>query len=247
VIRALLLVMVPLFAAAQSQSDAVKQGEQIFNKTCSTGYCHGSKGAAGGAPRLVARGLTREFINARVTRGVTGTAMPAFESTLSRTDLTAVVVYVASINGVSGAGPVSSAPKHPLSPEAARGQALFYDSVRSFARCATCHEVNGVGISVAAPIAKVPSDAQALRTLQTPRAATATIAGESMPALVVSRAKQRTIFYDLTSAPPVARTVESSAVEVKDGSSWKHSAFIGAYNDAELASILAWLRAVAAP
>jgi mono/diheme cytochrome c family protein len=236
--------MVPIAVLAQSAQNPVRQGEQVFGKTCSIGYCHGAKGGVGGAPRLVARGFNQEFIRDTVTRGVPGTAMPAFGNTLSRQDVTAVVAYVASLNGLATGGATGSSTQRPLSAEAERGRALFYDAVRSFGRCATCHEVNGVGIAVAAPIGKVPGDARALRALEAPRVATAVIGVESMPALVVSRGKARTVFFDLTTAPPVQRVADSSDVDVKQGSAWKHSEVIGAYSDAELASIVSYLRAV---
>jgi mono/diheme cytochrome c family protein len=232
----LLLFSIATVAAAQS-----KQGEQIFAKTCSIGYCHGSRGGVGGAPRLVSRGFNREFIVDRVTRGVPGTAMPSFAKTLSPADLNAVVAYVGSLNGL-GSGPATEAKQKPLNAEAERGRALFYDAVRSFNRCATCHEVNGVGIPVAAPITTTPADAKALKSLQTPRVATVILQGESMPALVVSRGKAKTVFFDLTSAPPVQRTVDSADVQVTDGSTWKHASAIATYTDADLTAITTYLK-----
>ena len=86
-----------------------------------------------------------------------------------------------------------------------------------------------------------------MRALETPRVSTASSMGESMPALVVSRGKLRTIYFDLTSAPPVQRSADTPDVEVTAGGSWKHSAVIAAYSDAELSSIAAYLRAVAVP
>jgi len=65
---------------------------------------------------------------------------------------------------------------------------------------------------------------------------------EAMPALIVSQGKTRALFYDLTSVPPVLRTVDPGALKVAEGSAWRHSAVIGAYNDAELSSILGFLR-----
>lgn len=237
--RACLLLLVTVsIAAAQTN-----QGEQIFAKTCSIGYCHGARGGIGGAPRLVARGFNREFIHDTVMRGVPGTAMPPFGKTLSNPDLNAVVAYVGSLNGL-GNDTAASGKHKPLSADAERGRVLFYDAVRSFGRCATCHEMNGVGLPVAAPIAKVPADAKALMSLETPRVATAKVQGESMPALVVSKGKARTIFFDLTSAPPVQRTFDSGEVEVTDGSAWKHASVIRAYNDAELSAIISYLKAV---
>jgi mono/diheme cytochrome c family protein len=57
-----LLVLLPVFAYAQGVPETVAQGEKVFNQTCATGYCHGSKGVAGGAPRLAVRGFDQTFI-----------------------------------------------------------------------------------------------------------------------------------------------------------------------------------------
>src|SRR5581483_3775392 len=73
----LLLGAIAITCAAQ---DAVKHGEQVFAKTCATGYCHGVKGTSSGAPRLAGRGFTQAYINGVVTRGIEGTGMPAFEA-----------------------------------------------------------------------------------------------------------------------------------------------------------------------
>ena len=236
--RVLLFLIIPALGWSQSP------GEKVFAQSCATGYCHGAKGAAAGAPRLAGRGFDQAYITNTVMRGLPGTAMPAFGTTLSRADLSAVVAYVASLNGIANASVnLGAAPdKAPLSPESEPGRALFFDAVRGFARCSTCHEVNGIGISVTTPIAKVPTDAAALRGLATPDVRTATVGGESMPALIVSQGKTRALFYDLTSAPPVLRTVEPGVLQVAEGSAWRHSAVISAYNDAELTSILGFLR-----
>ena len=129
----------------------------------------------------------------------------------------------------------------------ARGADLFKEAVRGFGRCSTCHEVGGFGIPVAAPIAKVPASASALKALATPNVKTAALEGESIPALVLSEGKQGPVFYDPTSAPPVQRNAPSGAVKFSDGSEWRHSSAIGAYNDSELTAILAYLRAVIKP
>ena len=250
------LLLASALLPAQDLKPVLQRGEQVFKTNCATGYCHGQNGSAGGAPRLAARGFDQATINNIVSRGVTGTAMPAFAGTLSRADLTAVVAYVATLNGIAnpslaapgrgGAGPVSP-PEPPLPPEAARGRDLFYDAVRGFGRCSTCHEVSGMGMPVAAPISQVPTDPAALRALATPDVATATVDGESMPALVLSKGKERALFYDLTVPPPVLRTVAPASVQFKEGNAWRHEAVIGSYSDAELTSILDFLRAVVKP
>jgi mono/diheme cytochrome c family protein len=232
-------------ACAQGTQDVTARGEKVFQETCSTGYCHGAKGVAGGAPRLVGRGFDQAFITATVTRGVPGTAMRAFGTSLERRDLTAVIAYVASLNGIAapGANASGARPASALSPEAGRGHDLFFDATRGFARCSICHEIAGMGIPVATPITSIPSDAAALRSLATPEVRTAVIDGDSMPALVVSEGKRGTIVYDLTSAPPVLRTEDPARVKLSAGSTWKHSSLMGSYSDAELSAILAYLKA----
>ena len=245
----ILLLFVPALAGAQNPPNVLKQGEDVFNKTCATGYCHGVQGAGGGAPRVSARGFDQAFISNAVTRGIPNTAMQSFTNTLSRADLTAVVAYVARLNGIANPTAATVVPETPARPAlsggAARGRELFSDAVRGFGRCSTCHEVNGIGIPVAAPIATIPAGAAALKALATPRVSTAAAAGESMPALILSNKSQAVLFYDLTSAPPVLRTVAPAAVQTRDGSIWRHSSVTGSYNDAELSSILEYLRAAA--
>jgi hypothetical protein len=107
--------------------------------------------------------------------------------------------------------------------------------------------VSGFGIPVAAPLTKVPASSVALKSLATPDVKTATMDGETMPALVLSQGKQSIVFYDLTSAPPVQRNAEPGSVKFTDGGNWRHSAVIGAYNDSELDAILDYLRGVIKP
>ena len=243
-----LLFLMPAIAAAQNLPDVLKQGEDVFNKTCANGYCHGAQGVGGGAPRISARGFDQVYINNTVSRGVPNTAMQSFANTLSRTELTAVVAYVAGLNGVENPVITTNAAPAPasasLSAEATRGRALFSDAVRSFGRCSTCHEVNGLGIPVAAPIAAVPSTVETLKALNTPRVSTVSVGGETLPALVLSKKSSTILFYDLTTPPPVLRTELPGAVQVKDDAAWRHASVIGSYNDQELSAILAYLREI---
>lgn len=238
---------------AQNLTDVIKQGEQVFAASCATGYCHGIRGGSGGAPRLVGRHFSQAYIANVVSRGVSDTGMPSFATRLSRPDLVAVVAYVATLNGNASpnvgmggaAATVSSGPS--LTGEAARGARLFSEAVRGFGRCSTCHEVGDIGTSVAAPIAKVPATTRELKTIATPNVKTGTMDGESMPVLVLSEGKQSTVFYDLTSAPPVQRNAEPGAVKFTGDDNWRHSGVIAAYDDSELSAILAYLRAVLSP
>jgi mono/diheme cytochrome c family protein len=237
---------------AQDLTEILRQGEQVFAKSCATGYCHGVRGGPGGAPRLVGRHFDQAYISNVVTRGVPDTGMPSFATKLSRPDLVAVVAYVATLNGIAspnvgpgGALTISSRPK--LTGEGARGARLFTEAVRGFGRCSTCHEVGGLGTSVAAPITKVPGSAAEFKSLATRDVKTATMDGESMPVLVLSEGKQSIVFYDLTSAPPVQRNAEAGSVKFTAGSDWQHSSVIKSYDDSELAAILTYLQAVVKP
>ena len=242
----LLITLLAGLLPAQDLATVLKKGQAVYAATC-TGYCHGESGAAGSAPRLSGRGFDQAYITGVVTRGVPGTSMPAFNSGISAADRAAVIAYVASLNGIvspSLGAAVSSTPATAkLTGEAARGRALFYDATRSFGRCSTCHEVDGVGIPVAAPIAKIPADVSALRALATPNVLNVTVAGESMPALILSRKAQSVVFYDLTVAPPVLRTVAASDIRIGEASPWRHASAIASYKDSELSPILVWLQA----
>jgi len=241
-----ILFFVPALALAQDPN-VLKQGQDVFNKSCATGYCHGASGVGGGAPRIAARGFDQAYIANTITRGIPNTGMQAFAGTLSQTELNGVVAYVARLNGIvspasSAAVPAQTASGPVLSAEAARGRQLFSDAVRSFGRCSTCHEVNGIGIPVAAPMGSIPENVAALRALATPRVSTATVSGETMPILMLSNRTQSVLFYDLTATPPVLRTEVPAAIRLREGSDWRHSSVIGSYNDQELSSILEYLR-----
>ena len=236
-------------AALASGQNALTRGADLFNQTCASGYCHGARGVGGGAPRLAARGFTEEYIVQTVRRGVPGTAMPAFGSQLARGDLAAVIAYVASLNGIapSRSPTAEAAPEKKLPPEAEPGRMLFFDAVRGFGRCATCHEVDQQGIAIASPINKVPSSVAELRQLATPRVETASAGGESFPALVLSKGSKQVKLYDLTSPPPVLRTLAPAAVTLKEGSEWRHASVVRAYQDSELEPVLVFLRAAVRP
>ncbi len=247
----LVLVLAP-YGFAQTMQELIARGAELYAKTCATGYCHGVKGAAGGAPRLASRGFDETYILTTTRVGVTGTAMQAFGTTLPRRDLMAVVAYVATLNGIAspnlGRGmPVAEVPPRVLPADAKIGRELFFDSVRGFARCSTCHALDGLGIAVTTPIANIPANVAALRELVTPQVKTATSGGDSFPALVLTQGVRETKVYDLTLPPPVLRVFPAGTVKVADGSAWKHSSVLGAYQDAELASILSFLRAVVTP
>lgn len=243
-------------ASVQSQDlEAVlAQGEQTFLVTCATGYCHAAGGAlGGGASRLAGRGFDLDYIRRVTLRGLAGTAMPGFTEVLTAQEINAIVAYVAVLNDIANpsmggtilAGSEQTAPE--LSAEAVEGRALFHESVRGFTRCATCHRVAGSGVPAANPLTQIPATASALRTISHLESiSTASAGGESMPALLVSEGASRTLFYDLTSAPPVLRTVNNEELSLEPGNSWRHDEVLGTYTDEELDRIIDYLRVVVA-
>src|ERR1700693_2348542 len=93
--------MLAISCPAQNLTEVLEHGEQVFAKSCATGYCHGVKGGPGGAARLVGRRVDQAYINGVVPRGVPDTGMPSCATKLSRPDLVAVVAYVASFSTIS--------------------------------------------------------------------------------------------------------------------------------------------------
>jgi mono/diheme cytochrome c family protein len=249
---AALVILLPALAFAQrggaNNSEQLAHGLDIFNKSCATGYCHGVKGTAGGAPRLAARGFDDAYISQTVRMGIPHTGMPEFGSTLERADLLAVIAYVDSLNGVTP--PVYAfalPPPKKLPPAAQHGRELFADQTRSFDRCSTCHQADGIGIAVALPFASVPDSVAALRALASPDVETVTAQGNTFPALVLNKSGAVVKFYDFTSLPPVLRSLPKSEVTFKPGSGWRHEDMLKPYSDADLDAILTFLKTVVKP
>jgi mono/diheme cytochrome c family protein len=224
-------------------------GEKVFNQSCATGYCHGVKGASGGAPRLAARGFEAAYITQVVRVGINGTGMPAFGTTLSRGDFAAVVGYVGSLNGISPVAlaiPDRGMPRPQLAPVAAKGRGLFFEATKGFGRCSVCHQIDGIGIPVSDAIVKVPENVAALHAVGASHVVTATAEGSTFPALVISKGSTTVKLYDLTTKPPVFRNFASAEVKLGGASNWSHNSAIAAYSDAELELILAFLRVAGA-
>lgn len=248
---ACLAILAPALALAQSAPDggaSLGRGLDVFNKSCATGYCHGVKGTAGGAPRLAARGFDDAYVSQTVRMGIPHTGMPEFGSTLERPDLLAVIAYVDSLNGVTPPpSPFAMTAARKLPPAAQHGRELFADQTRSFARCSTCHQADGIGIAVALPFTAVPESVASLRSVGTPELETLTAQGSTFPALVLNKSGAQAKFYDLTSVPPVLRTLLRSEVTFKAGSAWRHEDTLKGYSDADLDAILTFLRMVVKP
>jgi mono/diheme cytochrome c family protein len=246
----LLMLVPPTFVSAQQSPPRDRFGDDISPERGATVFaqncvaCHGQEAKGGTAPALAGRGLDAQYINDIVWFG--GARMPAWGQALIQGDVKAVVAYVASLNGIAPSGNGSARPLE-LSSRATQGSDLFFDTQGELGRCSGCHKVNGKGVSVALPIKNVPPDVTGLRNLSTRQVSTATVDGETFPALVVMRLPNEAKLYDLTKGPPVLRTVSPSALTITEGSSWRHSAVLGTYSDAELDEILGFLHEISRP
>jgi len=240
------LLILPLLSHA---ADAV-DGARIFRQSCSVGYCHGSGGTAGRAPKLIGRAYQQDFV-LKVTRdGVPNTGMPGWKDRLKPAELDAVVAYVVQISGglvqAGAASPAATTPAVEMSKEAQRGKALFFDPVRG-TRCSTCHALEGMGTPAGPNLAAASYDPKAMRegkpaTVRQAR----TTGGDAFPALVVEQSDAATKVYDLTLPPPVLRTFAKGQLSFSGGSQWRHSQAVTKYNDAEMGLIATYLRWVSA-
>ena len=252
----LLLVLVQ----SSPDPDLVSRGEVVFAQSCATGYCHGSAGTAGRGPRLRGTGLSRDRILEATRDGVPRSAMPGWEGKLSEADLSAVVDYVWSLAMDTREPPPDESMPPGTGPavfvgfdgpeEASHGRDLFFDATRE-ARCGTCHEAGGRGISIGPDLlalgdalpATLVEKTRSRRSLHVLRARLAD--GQSFAALRVAQEDEEVKLYDLTTIPPVLRTFLSGQIEslAHDGS-WEHGTVAVEYSDDELGSIinyLAWL------
>jgi mono/diheme cytochrome c family protein len=227
---------------AQAPAAPEARGAKIFAQSCAVGYCHGSGGSAGRAPRITGRGFERPYVLKVVRGGIGGTGMPGFQGRLGDAEIAAVVNYVVAISGgiVTEAGPVAA---RPAPPAVERGRELFFDAVRG-TRCSTCHALEGRGIAIGPNLGVLArASAAGIRKAAAPNVRSADIAGDRFPALLVEQKEDWLKLYDLTKPPPVLRTVAASETRL-DGAAggWSHAAAIAHYTDAELASVAEYLR-----
>lgn len=238
-----------LFAQAVAQPEDVALGAKVFAKSCAVGYCHGSGGAAGRAPRIQGRSFTADYLLKVTREGIAGTAMPAWQGRLTEAEIRAVVAYMLSISAGSGsvsAAPAAAGPAPVSMPARAKpGKELFFDAVRGV-RCGTCHAAENWGVPVGPNLAAAPpGSVAAIRGVRSRHVRRARLAGgDEFPALEVESKGGWLKLYDLTIPPPVLRTVPAGEIQfVEDeGVAWDHAAAIASYTDQELEAIIEYLR-----
>jgi mono/diheme cytochrome c family protein len=253
-------VIVFVLWLAQSAADpaVVGAGERIFAQNCSVGYCHGMAGSAGRGPRLRGRTFEESYL-LRVTRdGIPRSAMPAWKGRLSDQEILAVVKYVTSLSdaprNVTGAAPaaemISTATAQP-SAQVQRGAALFFDATKD-AYCGACHALEGRGIAVGPDLTKVANKtpreiAAAMRKRRPEHVVTADMKdGDSFPALVVLSESGSVKLLDLTTFPPVLRTLEPAEIgSIVPRAEWLHASFLKGIEPEQLADLVTYIRWIA--
>ena len=243
----------------QSSPDValVPRGEVVFAQTCSTGYCHGAAGTAGRGPRLRSTGLSRKRILEATRDGVPQSAMPGWKEKLSKEDLAAVVEYVWSL----ALDEQETLPENPMPPgegpaafvgfvgpkRASRGRNSFFDATRQI-RCATCHKVDGRGITIGPDLLLLGEQLSSTLIQKTRRVYSQQVLqaklvdGESFPALPMGQGEFWIKLYDLTSIPPVLRTFLPPELESLTAyKGWSHQSISSEYGDSELEDVIHYL------
>jgi putative heme-binding domain-containing protein len=227
-------------APSNAQTDKLKdpqsiaEGARLFAPTCGTGYCHGSGGSGGGAPKLRGRNFEPDYLFKTISNGVAGTPMIPFKSQYSEDQIWRLVAYIMSDAAVdSGAVDVIRAQPAAVAEAAASassavigdanaGRSLFFDSSAKYS-CATCHSFAGEGGTVGPDLSKTaPSmsarDLFAAIAMPPPgdgRYQTVAVtlkSGEKISGLQKEEDAESIRVYDTTELPPVLRTIQKSEV-----------------------------------
>lgn len=230
-------------AALAAWGQDFEKGAQVFRQTCAQGYCHGSGGTQGRAPKLIGRAYDGAAALKIIREGVPNTGMPGFGQRLSGAELDAVTAYVVRISGGDLSTLTASAKNAAaaMPADAAKGKALFFDALRGVNRCGTCHAMEGMGTAVGPNLATGSHTVEAIRNGKPASIRQASIGAERMPALVVEQTTDSVRFYDLGGMPPVLRTAAKGTVTFQGGSGWRHAEAIKGYSAADLEAIATYL------
>ena len=236
------VLLFPFLAVAQD--DPIAIGASLFRTHCAVAYCHGAAGTLGRAPQLAGRSFTKDRLIEVIGNGIPKTAMPGFKSEMNEEKIGAIALYVLSLSGPAPAE-FAKPQRRQLSPALQAGRALFFDATR-MGGCGTCHVADGWGIAVGPNLSmNLPADAAALRAYRSEHVQRAAIQNDApFPALPVTTSGSTVTFYDLSALFPVLRTMPATEVRFTPNAGWNHADALRRFNDAELNSILSFLRAV---
>lgn len=259
----LAVVMLP---AAMAQTGAplgtaasVARGDKLFAQGCAVGYCHGAGGSAARSQRLRGRTFEREYLIRVIRDGIPNTAMPAWGDRLTDADIRDIADYIQSLANAPAAVETGPAPAGAALPEGSekvveipeehrRGREQFFDLTRE-SRCSVCHRLGGIGVAVGPDVTKVsalkaPDAAQVLRYGR-PRTVRTIVRkdGERFPGVIVSRTAALLRVYDLTSTPPVLRSMPAEEVgSILRGANWRHAAAVRSYTNDDLQAVWNYVR-----
>ncbi len=237
VVGLLTVCATPIYAQAD-----VGYGRQVYAKTCANQNCHGAAGPAGVAPAIAGRGLPLDRLTQILRQGVPNTSMPGWETTLTLEDFQAVLSYALSIQQVAAARREESLdPKRPWLGH--KGRELFFDSNR-ITPCGSCHSFDGLGLAVAPKFEAIPTmSAGELRKLSSEKVVTLRYGpDEAFHAIATSARSGTSRWYDLSAELPVLRTFDDGEILVDATDSWSHDRWLVEYNDAELDTVLDFLK-----
>lgn len=218
-------------AAQMDLGSQVAAGKQLFESTCSASTCHGSGGVGAGGPKLVDRNFALDFVRTTVSEGRVGTPMAAFKDLFDGDQMASVLAYVLSISTGgrwATAVPVTQSDKPTAGvpwPQSvaigndqgspAAGYALFYDATRATA-CRTCHSYRDNGGPVGRDLNLLKTAApEIFARLSKPvdsEAVTLTTAKGKVTGLIKSETGEVVKLVDVSSLPPVVRSVPKNAV-----------------------------------
>jgi putative heme-binding domain-containing protein len=245
-----------------SSADANAQvilGTNVFTTSCSSSYCHGAGGAGGRGPSLQNRDFPPEYIRDTILNGRPGTPMPSFKKTLQPHEIDALVAFVESLSPDRGrASSFDPSSVHPpTGKQALAGSDLFFDETRA-GSCSACHSYGGGGGPVGPDLAmiadKTPS--QIYQALLHPAAedpdypaVTVTLKnGETYAGIRQSDRRDAIRMYDLSSVPPVLRTLQKTDIAkiepIKDKPAYKHD--LSGLTEQQLLALVSFLKSGAA-
>lgn len=251
-------------ADAQSQIEA---GRRVFAGTCAN--CHGAAGTGALGPSLVNRNMPLDVIRKTIVNGRVGTAMPQFKDELNAASLADIIAYVqwletggvqpqVRITAQQGMADPDTPSSRPIGVGQdmgipARGAELFFDATR-ICGCRACHSFANRGGPVGPDLAGMnKTPAAVYQSIVAPKTAAA-----GFPAIMLDmRDGQRllgirseeggagVVFYDVSSCPPVKRTVDKSEIrelsKIGKGGIYDHTVL--RYSKQDLIDLSAYLAA----
>ena len=159
--------------AAADRDSLLFQGQVLFARNCSVGYCHGKGGRAGRGPRMRGRKLPADYLIRVIRDGIPNSTMGSWGDRLTGGEIASIVSFIQVLADLAPSGPdpvfgggrfsaadvrragkaTEPAPAAPppsgLYGDPGRGRSLFFDSGDDHG-CAHCHAIGGRG-SAAAP------------------------------------------------------------------------------------------------